>query len=64
MRLNDDYVVVEPLAVEHTDRVDRWLARMPGVRVVFANPAGTVYEMPEPLDSRGCEIPGSNGGSE
>jgi len=64
LRLNDDYVVVEPLVVEHTDRIDRWLAQMPGVQVVFANPAGTVYKMPELSASLGCAPPDSNGGSE
>jgi hypothetical protein len=62
-RLRDDYVVVEPLEVEHTDRIDRWLSGIPGVRVVFANPAGTVYQMPKRIPANGCP-PGSSGGSE
>jgi hypothetical protein len=64
IRLRDDYVVVEPLEVEHTDRIDRWLASIPGVQVVFANPAGTVYRMPKLIPATGCSSPGSSGGSE
>jgi hypothetical protein len=62
-RLHDDYVVVEPLEVEHTDRIDRWLAGIPGVEVVFANPAGTVYKMPAEIPNQGCQSP-NNGGNE
>jgi hypothetical protein len=63
-RLRDDYVVVEPLVVEHTDRIDRWMSQIPGVRVVFANPAGTVYEMPAEISSDGCRASESSGGIE
>jgi hypothetical protein len=62
-RLGDDYVVVEPLEVEHTERIDQWLAAIPGVRVVFANPAGTVYELPSVIPDDGCRAE-NNGGSE
>ncbi|HVS68664.1 MAG TPA: phospholipid carrier-dependent glycosyltransferase [Mycobacteriales bacterium] len=53
-RLTDDYVVVEPLVVEHTDRVNAWLAAIPGVREVFANTAGTVYRVPREIPDDGC----------
>jgi hypothetical protein len=63
-RLDDDYVVVEPLEVEHTERIDQWLSGIPGVRVVFANPAGTVYELPSVIPADGCRAMENNGGSE
>lgn len=53
-RVRDDYVVVEPLAVEHTDRVDTWMTQIPGVHVVFANSAGTVYKMPSAIPASAC----------
>ncbi|HVT21859.1 MAG TPA: hypothetical protein VHE57_10760 [Mycobacteriales bacterium] len=53
-RLHDDFVVVEPLEVEETDRIDRWMAAIPGVRRVFANPAGTVYRMPTTISPAAC----------
>ena len=63
-RLRDSYVVVEPLEVENTDRIDRWLSGVPGVQMVFTNPAGTVYKMPTTIPSQGCDASESSGGSE
>jgi hypothetical protein len=63
-RLQDDYVVVEPLEVEHTDRIDRWLAGIPGVQVVYANPEGTVYKIPATIPADGCQTNENSGGSE
>ncbi|HVT65980.1 MAG TPA: hypothetical protein VHD81_12575 [Mycobacteriales bacterium] len=60
-RLGDDYVVVEPLAVENTERIDRWMSGLSGVRVVFANPAGTVYKMPREMSTQGCQSDSSGG---
>ncbi len=56
-RLHDDYVVVEPLEVEHTARVDGWIAALPGVRKLFGSTAGNVYQMPAVIPSNGCAPP-------
>jgi hypothetical protein len=54
MRLHDDFVVLEPLPVEHTDRLAGWLQAIPGVEVVFGNTAGTVYKMPAVIPADAC----------
>lgn len=53
-RLHDDIVVVEPLAVEHTDRVLRWMTAIPGIEMTFSNAAGTVFELPRAIPPRSC----------
>ncbi|HVY08643.1 MAG TPA: hypothetical protein VG650_05285 [Mycobacteriales bacterium] len=53
-RLRDDYVVLEPLPVENTDRLAGWIAAIPRVRVVFSNDAGTVYQLPAVITGAGC----------
>ena len=53
-RLHDDYVVVEPLPIEHTERIDTWILAIPGVDRVFSNSAGTVYAMPETIPATSC----------
>ncbi|HVV77333.1 MAG TPA: hypothetical protein VHC43_14985 [Mycobacteriales bacterium] len=60
-RVHDDFVVVEPLAVEHTARIDGWMHGIAGVREVFANAAGTVYQMPSAIPPDGCAASVSNG---
>jgi hypothetical protein len=55
-RLHDDYVVVEPLAVEHTDRLDAWIAAIPGTARVYGNTAGTVYKLPAAISASGCSM--------
>lgn len=53
-RLHDDYVVLEPLPVENTDRLEGWIQAIPGVSAVFSNPAGTVYKLPARIPADGC----------
>jgi hypothetical protein len=52
--LHDDYAVVEPLAVEHTDRIDRWLSGIPGVTEIFPGYIGHVYKLPATIPADGC----------
>lgn len=50
----DDYLVIEPLALEHTNRLMTWTAAIPGVRAVLTTPAGTVYRLPRRIAASGC----------
>jgi hypothetical protein len=52
--LRDDYVVVEPLPVEHTGRIDRWVLAIPGVTEVFHGYIGHVYKLPAKISADGC----------
>ncbi|HEX3705287.1 MAG TPA: hypothetical protein VHV76_01530 [Mycobacteriales bacterium] len=51
---HDDYVVVEPVAGLHTDRVDRWMRAIPGVTVPFHDLVGTVYDLPAVVPPDSC----------
>ncbi|HWA65646.1 MAG TPA: hypothetical protein VG899_04675 [Mycobacteriales bacterium] len=51
---HDDYAVVEPLPVEHTDRIDRWLSGIPGVSEIFPGYIGHVYRLPATIPADGC----------
>jgi hypothetical protein len=53
-RLHDDYVVVEPLPVEHTARIDRWVQGIPGVTEVFNGYLGHVYRLPATIPADAC----------
>ncbi|HEX3705288.1 MAG TPA: hypothetical protein VHV76_01535 [Mycobacteriales bacterium] len=53
-RLHDDYVVVEPLPVEHTARIDRWVQGIPGVTEVFNGYLGHVYRLPTTIPADAC----------
>lgn len=48
------YLVIEPLAFEHTTRLLDWTTSLPGARVVRSNPAGTVISIPNTVTIAGC----------
>ncbi len=50
----DQYLVIEPLPLEHTARLMTWTAAIPGVRQVMAGALGTVYRLPPRISSSGC----------
>jgi hypothetical protein len=52
--LRDNYVVVEPLPIEHTDRLEGWISSIPGVSKVFSDSVGRVYRIPAVIPSDGC----------
>jgi hypothetical protein len=54
-QVRDDYVVVEPLPIEHTDRLDTWISAIPGVTVYFHDYSGTVYEIPSIIPASACD---------
>jgi hypothetical protein len=53
-QVHDDYVVVEPLPIEHTDRLDAWISAIPGVTIYFHDYSGTVYEIPSTVPDDSC----------
>ncbi|HVY11143.1 MAG TPA: hypothetical protein VHB18_13455 [Mycobacteriales bacterium] len=53
-KLHEDYVVVEPLPVEHTERLDRWVKAIPGVTKIFPGYIGHVYRMPAVIAPDSC----------
>jgi hypothetical protein len=53
-RLHDDYLVVEPLPVEHTERIDRWTKAIPGVTEVYPGYLGHVYKLPATIAADSC----------
>ena len=55
--LHEDYVIVEPLPVEHTERLDRWVKAIPGVTETFHGYLGHVYRMPATIPDGVC-VPG------
>jgi hypothetical protein len=50
----DDRLVVQPLAIEGTRRIARWVAGIPGVHVLVVNQAGTLYALPPLIDPASC----------
>jgi hypothetical protein len=53
----DDYLVIEPLKLEHTDQLMTWTAAIPGVREVLSTTRGNVYRLPTTVAATACPPP-------
>jgi hypothetical protein len=54
---HDDYLVIEPLQLERTDRLMTWTAAIPGVHDVLSTSRGTVFRLPIKVSATGCRQP-------